>query len=176
MAHRPSSLALLVCAAACASTAPAWAASAPRLSWGKPGVSLSQYEADALTCGERGWYTDVSHTEAAKVLKDASGRLEGLYSGAFTAPATSLQAAASDAAFSGQQIINGVQPEKQFAAVRATLQANVDQCLGELGYRRFRLTAAQEARLAGLKKGSPERREYLHGLASDPAVVDAQTP
>ena len=59
---------------------PAFAAPAPQESWGKAGVSLAQYRQDLLECGLKGHYTDVSNTQDAKVLVDASRQLDTMQS------------------------------------------------------------------------------------------------
>jgi hypothetical protein len=63
---------------------------------------------------------------------------------------------------------------EQMRAMDRARQAVIDRCLTERGYRQFRLTAEQTARVSSLAEGTRERREYLHGLASDPAVLAAQ--
>ena len=55
-----------------------FAAPAPQESWGKVGISLAQYRQDALECGLKGHYTDVSNTQDAKELVTASRRLDNL--------------------------------------------------------------------------------------------------
>ena len=64
----------LACAVA---TAAAFAASAAgarlvspgfSISWGKAGVTLTQYRADAIACGQNAAATDLSNTDPAKAL------------------------------------------------------------------------------------------------------------
>jgi hypothetical protein len=52
--------------------------------------------------------------------------------------------------------------------------AQDEQCLMQRGYSKFRLTDEQRKRLSKLRAGSDERRAYLYGLASDPAVLQSQ--
>src|SRR5437763_14365109 len=57
---------------------PLYSAPAPQESWGKAGISLAQYRQDALECGLKGHYADVSNTQDAKELVRASRRLDNL--------------------------------------------------------------------------------------------------
>jgi hypothetical protein len=54
------------------------------------------------------------------------------------------------------------------------LQAVVDSCLVERGYRQFRLTDRQMSTLRSLPRDAPERQYYLHSLGSSEAVLAAQ--
>jgi hypothetical protein len=65
------------------------------------------------------------------------------------------------------------QRAQQMSAKRAQ-KAVMEQCLSSRGYHQFRLTPEQAAHLAKLPEGSTERREYLHSLGSNPAVISAQ--
>ena len=47
-------------------------------------------------------------------------------------------------------------------------------CLRERGYRQFRLTDDQRRQLRRLRHGTDERRAFLHSLASNPRVLEAQ--
>jgi hypothetical protein len=64
--------------------------------------------------------------------------------------------------------------EDNIQGVRAMLQATMDACLQRHGYRQFRLTDEQRGRLKKLPLGSERRQRYLHGLASDGTVLEAQ--
>jgi hypothetical protein len=48
-------------------------------------------------------------------------------------------------------------------------------CLVKRGYKEFRLTAAERAKLAKLPAGSDERRKFLYDLATDPEVLKNAT-
>src|SRR5579872_4703522 len=63
------------------------AAPAPQESWGKAGITLVQYRQDSLECGLKGYYTDISQTQDAKVFVKASRQLDAVTTGA-TAPMT----------------------------------------------------------------------------------------
>lgn len=135
--------------------APAMAAS--DISWGKPGVSLGDYRADAIACARQAVATDVSHTEAARILARASDRIQY---------ALTPWDVANDVA--------AARPERQFQEVSDIQHKVLADCLTEHGYRRFQLTKAQRKHLAKLPVGSYERRIYLHDLGSDPKVLAAQ--
>jgi hypothetical protein len=154
----------------------ALAAKPPMLSWGKPGVSLAAYREDAVSCGRQGHYLDISNTEAAKVFKQASSQLENnennLASSAMTGDTNRIMSVAVDSA----RIVERTQPAKRMKEVRTLLQDTVATCLRERGYRQFRLTEAQQRQLGALRLGSAERHAYLHGLARDPAILEAQQP
>jgi hypothetical protein len=54
------------------------------------------------------------------------------------------------------------------------MRHELEKCLTERGYVRFRLTKGQARHLKALTTGSLERRKYLYKLASDPAVLAEQ--
>ena len=53
-------------------------------------------------------------------------------------------------------------------------QRDIERCLDQRGYSKFRLTPEEAAHLATLQPGSDERRHYLHALASDATVLISQ--
>lgn len=138
-------------------------------SWGKPGVSFQQYRTDAITCGAKGYFHDISDTEAAKAFVDGSRQIDSLL-GNFVDARSGM-----DNAIQAGRVVQSVRPEKRMEEVRVVLQSTVDQCLIELGYSKFRLTEGQMQQLEKLKNGSPERHAYLHRLASDPRILAAQS-
>lgn len=152
----------------------ALAAKPPMVSWGKPGVTLAAYREDAVQCGRQGYYLDVSNTEAAKVFKDASRQLENnennITASAMTGDTNRIMNMAVDSA----RIVERTQPARRMKEVRTLLQDTVAACLQARGYRQFRLSVSQQRRLRAFRLGSPERHAYLHGLASDPAVLETQ--
>jgi len=148
------------------------AAERPTLSWGKPGVTLETYRADAVECGREGYYLDISNTDAAKVFKDASRQLEN-NEASLGMTGGNLDRAMQIANDSGR-IVERTRPAERMKQVRTLLQDTVAGCLRARGYSQFQLTHAQRQYLKGLKPGSPERHAYLHGLASNPAILAAQ--
>ena len=146
----------------------------PVISWGKPGVSLADYRADALACGQRAWYTDIADTSQAKAFVEASKQLDTLYEGAAQAAHNGDNQQAG--AYYGQaaQTVDATRPREKMAEIKTVLVDQVGLCLKERGYRRFTLTDEQARRLGKLRRGSDERRTYLHELATDPKVLDAQ--
>src|SRR5579884_1224423 len=161
---------------------PAFAASAPQESWGKAGITLAQYREDALECGLKGHYTDVSQTQDAKELVKASRQLDSLQStfGPGTGAPGTGAAGASEAdqmgeyAASQQHIIDSARPDLRYRDIKKTLEATTAQCLAQRGYSKFTLTSEQRHRLGKLKAGSDERRAYLYSLASNAAVLESQ--
>ena len=162
--------------AAMLATPPALAATrVPHDSWGKPGISLDQYRADAAACTAQGYFKDVSGTKAAQAFIRGSRELDDATQSNFQpAPGEDPTEAALIYAGHMQAIVHGVNPEKQMADIAALQQRVVDTCLVARGYRRFRLSEAQRHDLAKLAIGSTARRQYLFRLASDPAVLTQQ--
>jgi hypothetical protein len=155
------------------------AAKATRTSWGKAGVSLAQYRADAIACGEEASATDLAGSDPARALAAASRLMESEPS-AGPAPvldATQPPGAAMDplalagAAPSALQMIG---PERQIAKAGDLMKARLDRCLAQRGYREFRLTSEQRKKLAKLPVGTEARHAYLHRLASDRDVLTRQ--
>ena len=160
------------------------AAPAPKESWGKAGISLTQYRQDALECGLQGHYTDISKTDDAKAFVTASKRLDAMTTGA-TAPMTlesnpagppTTNDVSQIAQYANEQqhVVDSVHADSRFRSIKNSLVSNTEQCLASRGYSKFALTADQRRALTKLKAGSDARREYLYDLARDPAVLAAQ--
>lgn len=150
----------------------AGAAEKPVLSWGKSGVTLEAYRADAVACGRQGYYLDISNTEAAKVFKDASQQLENNEARLSTVGGDVDRA--MQVANDSSRIVERTRPAERMKQVRTLLQDTVADCLKARGYTQFALTQDQQHYLRTLKLGSPERHAYLHSLASNPTVLAAQ--
>jgi hypothetical protein len=159
MMRRQPAHVLIALAAAAGLTGTAAAAARPALSWGKPGVSFETYRADATACLRAAASTDLTGTEPALALALASRRVE-----------TALN---SDP-WSVAQAIDAARPDLSIRQARDILQARLDHCLAEHGYRRFALTDAQRRQLNHFNLRQPERQVYLHSLASDPQVLASQ--
>ncbi|QZH76313.1 MAG: hypothetical protein JY451_07190 [Erythrobacter sp.] len=155
-------------------------AQAQDASWGLAGVSIEDYRTDAVECATQAYYTDLSQTEDAEVFRRATSRLEALEGTAGTGDAAggafaggidslTLQRAQQEA-----QIVESTRADRRFRDLREILQDELEACLIERGYRQFALTAEQREALEDLDRGSDARRTYLHSLASDSAVLDAQ--
>lgn len=127
------------------------------MSWGKAGVSLADYRADAVACGRKAAGLNLAGTGPAKSFKQASRILENGTD--YDTWVAALQIAA---------------PERNLEKAGDLMQATLDQCLRDRGYQKFRLTAEQRHRLSKLKPGTDERHAYLHGLAADPNVLSRQ--
>jgi hypothetical protein len=124
-------------------------------SWGKAGVSLDQYRADAITCGREAAATDLRNSGPAKALVLASRLIENAPD--IFAASVAWQMAA---------------PDHNIPKAGDLLQARLDRCLIARGYRLFKLTAGQRHRLSRLPTGSMARHAYLHSLASDARVLE----
>jgi hypothetical protein len=159
-------------------------APAPEESWGKAGVSLTQYRQDALDCALKGHYTDISKTDDAKAFVNASRQLDAVTQGASAPTTTGASATGPNstdsvdqmARFADQQqhIVSSIRPEQRFHSIKKMLVDLTGECLASRGYSRFRLTDDQRHQLRKLKFGSEERRVYLYNLASNPVVLQTQ--
>jgi hypothetical protein len=159
-------------------------APSPKESWGKAGITLEQYRQDALECGLKGYYTDISKTEDAKQFVKASQQLDAITTGA-SAPMTvesnatgpdTTNAADQVAAYADQQqhIVESVRPDERYKSIKKTLISSTEQCLAGRGYSKFELTDDQRKILRKLKAGSDQRRAYLYSLASNPTILQSQ--
>lgn len=168
---------LIVPIAALLTASAAMAAPAPETSWGKAGVSLSDYRYDATLCLRTVEQLDLQETEPAEALIRGTRRIDTIYAqqgGEFGGPGGTSPGGAVQP---GSQIMNVVEftrPQHRINQIRSLMRVAMDACLTELGYSRFRLTEAQQEQLRHLRYGRPERHAYLHSLASDPAVLAAQ--
>src|SRR5690242_3691259 len=144
---------------------PASAKRKPVDSWGRAGVDFETYRTDAIECTSDGYYADVSKTKQAKAFVLGTKLMEstdGLLLNPF------------ELAYRYAQIEHAVRPEKRVWELRERMQLVVDDCLVERGYTQFRLTEDQRKQLSKLKKGTAERHHFLHDLAADPEVLEAQ--
>jgi len=128
-----------------------------KTSWGKAGVSLEDYWIDSSQCGFQAYNLDLTGTGPARVLIIASRMAEN---------PISVEDAARARQFANEEV--------QWDRAASIMQSELDSCLIRRGYVKFKLTDSQADELAGLEKGSLERRRFLHSLASDPAVLAAQ--
>ena len=128
-------------------------------SWGKAGVSLTQYRLDAGVCAARAISLDLTGTPEAEQMVKASRALDTAYSTAwmYHMPASGGMVFGSPSA--------EVQRVRDTSAVDATLEeirqkqvSVLHDCLKERGYRQFVLTPDQRARLKRLSLGSEKRR------------------
>jgi hypothetical protein len=127
------------------------------MSWGKAGVSLADYRADAIACGRQAAGINLAGTGPAKSFVAASRILEN--------------GPDYDTWIAALQIAS---PERNMEKAGDLMQATLDQCLREHGYQKFRLTSEQRHRLSKLPPGSDQRHAYLHSLAANPDVLSRQ--
>ena len=113
----------------------------------------------------RAYYTDVSDTHAAKNFVQGSKQIDTIINSG---------ADYMDAANSIGHVVEGVNPDQGIKEIKRFQLDLVAKCLLEHGYRRFRLTDDQRKHLQKLKMGSDARHAYLHELASDPNILQAQ--
>jgi hypothetical protein len=145
------------------------------MSWGKAGVSMTQYRLDAGVCAARAISKDVSATPAAERMVLASRALDNAYAMAWMYyPSASQGGMMGNPWREVQNVSRAFRVEDNIAEIRNLQYDTLAACLTELGYVRFRLTDAQRDRLRHLPLGSAKRRAFLHALASDPAVLVRQ--
>ncbi len=128
-------------------------------SWGKSGVSLEQYAADSAECAGAAANMDLSGTGPAQALASMYVTPSGHWAyrrfdiyASYRLPA----------------------PEVHLNRLATIMRRELERCLTERGYVRFKLTDEQYEVLDALEPGSDERRAYLHSLASDPTIVARQ--
>jgi hypothetical protein len=173
-------------AIACLIAATAFPAAAARLvnpglgiSWGKAGISLAQYRKDAIECGRSAAGTDLAGTGPAKAFVVGSRLIENdpnVGPGAVIDPMAGPAAAADAVAGAGSSpsVMRMIGPERQLAKAGDILEGELEHCLKDRGYRKFKLTSAQRHRLSKLPLGSDARHSYLHSLASNGQVLETQ--
>ncbi len=144
---------------------PASAHAAP-ISWGRAGVSLAQYRADAVECGKLGANADISKDPATQAIVAAEQ---------FTERNLNAPIIGSDTALEQALMARRLRPAKKLAEAQSAMLTETEMCLTRLGYHRFMLSRDQSRRLGLLRLGTPERHAYLHALASDPAVLAKQS-
>jgi hypothetical protein len=159
-----SRLALAAAVASALVATPAFAVGKGRdVSWGRTGISFEQYRADTLECGNRAYGAEVEVPPYGP-LDMGAGVLPG---------AVWIRLAPREIPIYTTTYVEGYRHHAWWHTVDQ-LQAEVDSCLLEKGYSRFRLTSAQMRTLRRLEKGSPERHQYLYSLGSDANVLAAQ--
>jgi hypothetical protein len=167
---------LSVCAAALAIAAATSAGATNRdieTSWGKPGVSLSDYQLDASICANAALELDVASHPATKQLIRASHAMDNAYAQVGRSPPNGV-----GAVYGGGPDTSWLRDvyrvDGSFYQIKGMMLQVLDGCLTGLGYKEFTLTGEQRARLGKLRRGSQQRRAYLHSLASDPNVLSRQ--
>ncbi len=195
---RGNDISVLLGAAALILTAsPAAAEPKPVDSWGRADVDYETYRNDALECGLLGYSADVSQTEQARMFVTATRQLESIDNTNYAGPGATAAAAVGGGGSQGgvqvpdvssaamvsrgveqarqyEQVRRSIRPERRMEELKRGMTAVVEDCLRERGYVQFRLTDEQREALSKLRRGSDERRQFLHRLASNLAVLDAQ--
>jgi len=155
---------------------------APRVVWAKAGVTFEQYHDDALACGMNGLASNIDSTKEVKTLVRASQQLEGIDASAQASMGTAVGptgqpdpvSGAENRAIQQQGIIAAARPDKQYAGIKETMFQVVRRCMIDRGYTRIVLTENQRKDYEGIKGAADARRAYIHGLASDPHVLETQ--
>lgn len=133
-------------------------------SWGQTGVSFLQYRTDAVECAYRvGQDAPVEYPQVDLVFS--------------TNIATPT--AEKNVDMPMREMVDAAAPNPQrmtrpWREISSQLQEPLARCLGERGYRRFRLTKDQTRELRSLSIGSRARQVYLWTLAVDPQVQQRQ--
>ncbi|PHY22293.1 hypothetical protein [Caulobacter sp. BP25] len=133
-------------------------------SWGQTGVSFLQYRTDAVEC-------------AYRVGQDAPvdyPKVDLIFSTNIVMPG-----AETDVDMPMREMVDAASPNPQrmtrpWREISSQLQAPLAKCLGERGYKRFRLTKDQIKDLGSLAVGSKARQAYLWNLAVNPQVQKRQ--
>ena len=156
----------------------ACATPAAMTSWGKPGVTMTDYRLDSAQCiieasgggptqgadaSKSGDPSQTSNTTESRGGTNGPGGVASggaiVYSGSAN-PEDANQAA--------------IQQRTQEMSAKRAQKLGMERCLASRGYKQFKLTPEQAAKLASLPEGSAERRAYLHSIGSDPEVIRAQ--
>ena len=149
-------------------------------SWGKPGVSMADYRLDSGQCiieasggsPTQGADASTSKSTDPNQTSDTSGSRGGTNGPAGVASGGAIVYSGSANPEDANQA--AIQQRAQELSAKRAQKLGLERCLASRGYRQFRLTPEQAARLATLPEGSAERRTYLHSIGSDPAVIAAQ--
>lgn len=133
-------------------------------SWGKTGISYLQYRTDAVEC-------------AYKVGKDAP--VEYAEVDLIFGTNIALPTAEKDVDMPMRELVDAAAPNPgrmshPYRMVASQLQQPLAKCLGDRGYRRFRMTKDQVKELRSLSPGSKARQVYLWNLAVDPEIQQRQ--
>jgi hypothetical protein len=169
-----TALTLPILALAAAALGTAAEARRPALSWGKAGISYQEYRADATSCLRVAAGTDLTGTEPANALVYASRRIETSLTSDFTPMVGGGFDPILNLANAVHQARMAARADLRIQQARDILQARLDHCLEEHGYRRFQLTDDQRHQLDRFHLRQAERQVYLHSLASDPQVLANQ--
>jgi hypothetical protein len=167
---------LSICAATLAIAFSTSAGAASRdieTSWGKPGVSLHDYQLDASICANEALKLDVAEHPATKQLIRASHLLDSAYDQVGRLPPNTMGHVAGIGPDTNW-LRDVYRVDANFYQIKGMMLQVLDGCLTGLGYKEFTLTDEQRARLGKLPRGSQQRRAYLHSLASDPNVLSRQ--
>jgi hypothetical protein len=174
--------ALCAAFAVCACTT----SSGPATAWGKEGVSMLDYRLDGGQCAVIA-ATVPADSNGDKAAGGLSGQNETTRLPQGGSGDSTASSGATGSAFptggggmyrdnTNVDTVSRAANQSQAAEVanNKARTARLKGCLTERGYTEFTLTPEQRAKLATLPEGSAERREYLHKLGTDAAVLKSQ--
>ncbi len=161
-----------IAAAALAAASPA-AGKAKDVSWGKAGVSFTDYRLDAGQCAARTFGVTLHLTPRTSRALNIVGNGSILLIAYRDLVPPEVALSPNNVRFYSTAYVETYRHAKRVDFAEQ-LQAILDDCLVERGYRRFRLTDAQMDRLRQLDEGSAGRARYLYELGSDAKVLATQ--
>ncbi|HEY5809342.1 MAG TPA: hypothetical protein VIT67_15315 [Povalibacter sp.] len=158
--------------------------SGPTTSWGKLGVTMTDYRIDGGQCaviagsahpngndprlagGISGSNPEVPKGGAGAAAAAAGPAGGGGTGGLPTGGSMYREQASSDFVSRAAQQQRAQELNEQRARTEL-----LKECLTQRGYKEFRLTPEQRKHLETLPQGSEERRNYLYKLGTDPAIL-----
>lgn len=163
---------------------------APRTVWAKADIGYEQYRNDGLECGMKGLASNIDNSAEVKTLARASRQLESIDASARAAWSqdagqmgqTGLGSVqmrngldiAANKAIQAQAVREAARPEEQYARIKEMMFQIVRSCMIDRGYAKIVLTEDQRKEYGRVEGGADARRAYIHKLASDPHVLEAQ--
>lgn len=157
------------------------AATGPETAWGKPGITKYDYVTDLGTCTAMAAMAE-GGGNGANTAGGINGRnnqargSSGADAGANQPPAGAATPVGGGGIYRDSapaDVVNRAatqQTTQQLNAQRLRADA-LNSCYVQRGYKEFKLTPAQRAKLGSLEKGSNAYLQYLSDIATDPAVV-----
>jgi hypothetical protein len=146
------------------------AAARPVYSWGKPEVSRSNYDSDAVACSLTAASRDVSADSETHAYVQGFEALERENN------MPPMARPSDDETQANRNVLlrRMYRPDRKVDALQEKLQDEVERCLTARGYTRFSLSHDQLRRLEKLRVGSMERRDYFYNLATSIDIVAVQ--
>ncbi|MBD8546925.1 hypothetical protein [Sphingomonas sp. CFBP 8760] len=138
--------------------------------WGKPGVSRTDYDADAIACSLPTALRDVKRDREAKVYVQGFEALERENNMPPMARPADEEGIAAQA--NRNVLLKRIyDPRRQVNSLQNKLQKEVETCLIGRGYSIFPLSKDQSRNLKKFVPGSEERRDFLYRLSTNAGTV-----